>query len=103
MTENNIGEVQQDSLREQLGIVLQRTYLFTETVRENIRFGRLDATDAEIEEAAKLANADRFIRALPQGYETRVSEGGNNLSLGQRQLIAIARAMLANPPTSSSR
>jgi ATP-binding cassette subfamily B multidrug efflux pump len=94
---NNIGEVQQDSLREQLGIVLQRTYLFTETVRENIRFGRLDATDAEIEEAAKLANADRFIRALPQGYETRVSEGGNNLSLGQRQLIAIARAMLANP------
>lgn len=94
---HDIKDVKQDSLREQLGIVLQRTYLFTDTVRENIRFGRLDATDAEVEEAAMLANAHRFIRALPKGYETRVSEGGSNLSLGQRQLIAIARAMLSNP------
>ncbi len=94
---NDIRDVKQDSLRDQLGIVLQRTYLFTETVRENIRFGRLDATDAEVEEAAKLANAHQFIRALPNGYDTRVSEGGNNLSLGQRQLLAIARAMLSEP------
>lgn len=95
--EHDIRSVQQDSLRDQLGIVLQRTFLFTDTVRENIRFGRLDATDDEVEEVAELANADHFIRALPQGYETVVSEGGTNLSLGQRQLIAIARAMLANP------
>jgi len=93
----DIRDVTKDSLRDQLGIVLQRTYLFTETVRENIRFGRLDATDAEIEDAARLANAHHFITALPNGYETVVSEGGNNLSLGQRQLIAIARAALANP------
>ena len=84
-------------LRDQLGIVLQRTYLFTDTVRNNIRFGRLDATDAEIEAAATLANADHFIRALPRGYDTVVTEGGNNLSLGQRQLLAIARAALADP------
>jgi len=94
---HDIGSVQKDSLRDQLGIVLQRTYLFTATVRENIRFGRLDATDEEVEAAARLANADHFIRALPQGYEEVVSEGGTNLSLGQRQLIAIARAALANP------
>ena len=94
---HDIRDVQKDTLREQLGIVLQRTYLFTDTVRNNIKFGRLDATDAEIEEAARLANADHFIRALPQGYDTVVSEGGNNLSLGQRQLLAIARAALANP------
>ena len=93
----DIRDITKDSLRGQLGIVLQRTYLFTDTVRNNIRFGRLDATDAEIEEAARLANADHFIRALPQGYDTVVSEGGNNLSLGQRQLLAIARAALANP------
>lgn len=94
---HDLRDIQKDSLRDQLGIVLQRTFLFTETVRENIRFGRLDATDDEIEEAARLANADHFIRALPKGYDTVVSEGGTNLSLGQRQLIAIARAALANP------
>lgn len=94
---HDIREVTKDSLRDQLGIVLQRTYLFTETVRENIRFGRLDATDAEVEAAARLANAHHFIQALPDGYETIVSEGGNNLSLGQRQLLAIARAALAEP------
>ncbi len=94
---DDIRTVQKDTLRDQLGIVLQRTFLFTETVRENIRFGRLDATDSEIEAAARLANADHFIRALPQGYDTVVSEKGANLSLGQRQLIAIARAALANP------
>lgn len=94
---HDIREVTKDSLRDQLGIVLQRTYLFTDTVRANIRFGRLDATDAEVEAAARLANADHFIRALPQGYDTVVSEGGNNLSLGQRQLLAIARAALSDP------
>ncbi len=94
---HDLRDVQQDSLREQLGIVLQHTFLFTDTVRENIRFGRLEATDQEVEDAAYLAYADRFIRALPEGYDTVVSEGGNNLSLGQRQLLAIARAALANP------
>lgn len=94
---HDIRDVTKDSLRDQLGIVLQRTFLFTDTVRENIRFGRLDATNAEIEDAARLANAHHFITALPNGYETVVSEGGNNLSLGQRQLLAIARAALANP------
>ena len=93
----DIAAVTQDSLREQLGIVLQHTFLFSDTVRENIRFGRLDASDADVEAAARLANADRFIRALPEGYDTVVSEGGNNLSLGQRQLLAIARAALADP------
>ena len=94
---HDITRIGKDSLRDQLGIVLQRTYLFTDTVRNNIRFGRLDATDAEIEAAATLANADHFIRALPRGYDTVVTEGGNNLSLGQRQLLAIARAALADP------
>ena len=94
---HDICQVKKDTLRDQLGIVLQRTFLFSDTVRENIRFGRLDATDAEIEAAAKLANADHFIRALPRGYDEPISEGGTNLSLGQRQLLAIARAALANP------
>ncbi|HAY67978.1 MAG: ABC transporter ATP-binding protein [Acidimicrobiaceae bacterium] len=94
---HDIRDITKDSLRGQLGIVLQRTYLFTDTVRNNIKFGRLDATDAEIEDAARLANADHFIRALPHGYDTIVSEGGNNLSLGQRQLLAIARAALSDP------
>jgi len=94
---HDIRSVSQDSLRDQLGVVLQRTFLFTDTVRENIRFGRLEANDDEVEEAARLANADHFIRALPNGYETVVSEGGTNLSLGQRQLVAIARAMVADP------
>ncbi len=95
--DHDLREIRKDSLRGHLGIVLQHTFLFTETVRENIRFGRLDATDAEVEDAAQLANAHHFIRALPRGYDTVVSEGGNNLSLGQRQLIAIARAALSNP------
>lgn len=94
---HDIRDITKDSLRDQLGIVLQRTYLFTDTVRNNIKFGRLEASDEEVEEAAQLANADHFIRALPQGYDTVVSEGGNNLSLGQRQLLAIARAALSNP------
>lgn len=94
---HDIGDVQKDSLRDQLGIVLQRTYLFTDTVRNNIAFGRLDATDDEIVAAATLANAHRFITSLPNGYDTVISEGGNNLSLGQRQLIAIARTALSNP------
>jgi ATP-binding cassette subfamily B protein len=94
---HDIRDVRKDSLRSQLGVVLQRTYLFTDTVRENIRFGQLDATDAEIEAAARLANAHHFIKALPQGYDTVVSEGATNLSLGQRQLIAIARAAIADP------
>jgi len=93
----DIRTVPQDSLRSQLGVVLQHTMLFTDTVRNNIRFGRLDATDAEVEAAAELANAHHFIQALPRGYDTVVSEGGNNLSLGQRQLLAIARTALANP------
>jgi ATP-binding cassette, subfamily B, multidrug efflux pump len=84
-------------LRRQLGIVLQDTFLFAGTVLENIRYGRLDATDDEVVAAARLANADQFIHRLPQGYATPLSERGNNLSQGQRQLIAIARAILANP------
>jgi ATP-binding cassette subfamily B multidrug efflux pump len=85
------------SLRGQLGVVLQQTFLFAESVMENIRYSRLDATNEEVIEAAKLANADRFIRRLPQGYDTELSERGANLSEGQRQLIAIARAILADP------
>ncbi|MEM7030722.1 MAG: ABC transporter ATP-binding protein [Chloroflexota bacterium] len=93
----DIRDVQQDSLRQQLGIVLQDTFLFSGTVIENIRYGRLNASDDEVFEAAKLANADWFIRRLPQGYQTQVSERGHNFSEGQRQLIAIARAVLADP------
>ena len=93
----DVRSVQQASIREQLGIVLQDTFLFSGTIMENIRYGRLDATEDEIIAAAKLANADRFIRLLPQGYQTIVSEQGHNFSHGQRQLLAIARAVLADP------
>jgi ATP-binding cassette subfamily B protein len=80
-----------------LGIVLQDTYLFADTVMENIRYGRLDAVDDEVIAAAKIANADQFIRRLPHGYATPLSERGSNLSQGQRQLLSIARAILADP------
>ncbi len=94
---NDIRTVQQKSIREQLGIVLQDTFLFSGTVMDNIRYGRLTASDEEVRGAAKLANADWFIRRLPQGYQAQVSEKGHNFSQGQRQLLAIARAVLANP------
>jgi ATP-binding cassette subfamily B protein len=93
----DIRQVAQDSIRKQLSIVLQDTFLFSGTVMENIRYGRLEASDEEVEAAAKLANADWFIRHLPQGYQTEVSEQGHNFSQGQRQLLAIARAVLADP------
>lgn len=94
----NIKNIKKSELRRSLGIVLQDTHLFTGTVADNIRYGRLDATQEEIVEAAKLANADYFIRHLPQGYDTELSGDGSNLSQGQRQLLAIARAAVANPP-----
>ena len=93
----NIRTVHKESLRRQLGIVLQQSFLFAESVMDNIRYGRLDASDEEVIEAAKLANADVFIRRLPKGYDTKLSERGGNLSEGQRQLISIARAILADP------
>ena len=94
----NINKIKKSDLRHSLGIVLQDTNLFTGTVRENIRYGRLDATDEEIEVAARLANADECIRRLPQGYDTMLTDNGASLSQGQRQLIAIARAAVADPP-----
>ena len=93
----DIRAVRRFDLRRQLGIVLQDTYLFSETVMENIRYGRLEATDDEVIAAATLANADPFIRRLPHGYQTVLSERAGNLSQGQRQLLAIARAILSNP------
>jgi ATP-binding cassette subfamily B protein len=93
----DLRDLQKASLRRQLGIVLQDTFLFSESVMENLRYGRLDATDEECIAAAKLANADGFIRRLPEGYDTELSERGSNLSQGQRQLLAIARAILADP------
>ena len=94
----NVKNIEKDSLRRSLGIVLQDTHLFTGTIAENIRFGKLDATDEEVRAAAKIANADSFIRRLPQGYDTMVTSDGANLSQGQRQLLAIARAAVADPP-----
>lgn len=94
----DIKLIKKNDLRRSLGVVLQDTHLFTGTVMDNIRYGRLDATDEECKEAAKLANADSFIRHLPNGYETKLTGDGSNLSQGQRQLLAIARAAVANPP-----
>ena len=94
----NVKNIAKDDLRRSLGIVLQDTHLFTGTIADNIRFGKLDATDEEVRAAAKIANADSFIRRLPQGYETMVTSDGANLSQGQRQLLAIARAAVADPP-----
>ena len=94
----NINKIKKDDLRHSLGIVLQDTHLFTATVMENIRYGKLDATDEEVIAAAKLANADTFIQQLPDGYHTMLTGDGANLSQGQRQLLAIARAAIADPP-----
>ncbi|MGX7163622.1 ABC transporter ATP-binding protein [Enterococcus massiliensis] len=94
----NIKKIKKESLRHSLGIVLQDTHLFTGTVRENIRYGKLDATDEEVIKAAKLANAEDFIANLPNGYETIITGDGEGLSQGQRQLLAIARAAIADPP-----
>ena len=94
----NINKIKKADLRRSLGIVLQDTHLFTGTVKENIRYGKLDATEEEVVAAAKLANADSFIRRLPQGYDTMLKGDGANLSQGQRQLLAIARAAIADPP-----
>lgn len=94
----NINKIKKADLRRSLGIVLQDTHLFTGTVKENIRFGKLDATDEEVVAAAKLANADGFIRRLPQGYDTMLTGDGASLSQGQRQLLSIARAAIADPP-----
>ncbi len=94
----NVNKIKKADLRRSLGIVLQDTHLFTGTVRDNIRFGKLDATDDEIIAAAKLANADGFIKRLPDGYDTMLTGDGANLSQGQRQLLAIARAAVADPP-----
>ena len=94
----DVKDIRKDDLRRSLGMVLQDTHLFTGTIADNIRFGKLDATMEEVEQAAKIANADSFIRRLPQGYETMVTADGANLSQGQRQLLAIARAAISRPP-----
>ena len=94
----DVRDIAKDSLRRSLGVVLQDTRLFTGTVADNIRYGRLDATDEEVEAAAKLAGADVFIRHLPRGYDTVLSGDGGSLSQGERQLLNIARAACANPP-----
>ena len=94
----NINKIKKDDLRRSLSMVLQDTHLFTGTVMDNIRYGKLDATDEEVIKAAKLANADSFIRHLPEGYDTMLYSDGANLSQGQRQLLAIARAAVADPP-----
>ena len=94
----NINKIKKADLRRSLGIVLQDTHLFTASVMDNIRFGKLDATDEEVIAAAKLANADGFIKQLPDGYQTILTGDGSNLSQGQRQLLSIARAAVADPP-----
>ncbi|WP_308637126.1 ABC transporter ATP-binding protein [Paenibacillus silvisoli] len=94
---NDIQQMDKQELRQQIGLVLQDAYVFSGTIRENIRYGRLNATDEEVERAAWLANADSFIRKLPDGYDTYLSAEGGNLSQGQRQLLTIARAVLAKP------
>ena len=94
----DVRDIEKDSLRRSLGIVLQDTHLFTGTVADNIRYGRLEATDEEVQAAAAMAGADAFIRRLPQGYQTVLSGDGGNLSQGERQLLNIARAACANPP-----
>ena len=91
-------DIKKDDLRRSLGMVLQDTHLFTGTIADNIRFGKLDATPEEVRQAARIANADSFIRRLPKGYDTMVTADGANLSQGQRQLLAIARAAVADPP-----
>ena len=94
----NINKIKKDDLRRSLSMVLQDTHLFTGTVMDNIRYGKLDATDEEVYNASKLANADTFIKHLPDGYNTMLTADGSNLSQGQRQLLAIARASIADPP-----
>ena len=94
---NLTADITKESLRSKLAIVLQDTYLFSTSVRENIRYGRLEASNEQVEEAAGVANADHFIRSLPNGYDTVLAGEGNNLSQGQKQLLAIARAVLADP------
>ena len=94
----NIRKIKKDDLRKSLGMVLQDTSLFTGTIRDNIRYGKLNATDEEVEAAAKLSNADKFIKHLPHGYDTKITGNGEGLSQGQRQLLSIARAALNNPP-----
>ncbi|NLX42663.1 MAG: ATP-binding cassette domain-containing protein, partial [Chloroflexi bacterium] len=93
----DIRDVQRDSLRQALGLVLQDTVLFADTILENIRYGDLNASDEEVMAAARVSNADAFIQQLPDGYQTKLQEGGANLSQGQRQLLAIARVVLADP------
>lgn len=94
----NINKIRKEDLRRSIGMVFQETKLFTGTVKENIRYGKLDATDEEVEQAAKLSNADSFIRLLPDGYDTMLANAGESLSQGQRQLLSIARAAISNPP-----
>jgi ATP-binding cassette subfamily B protein len=94
---NDIRDIKKADLRHKLGLVLQDTFLFSDSVMENIRYGRLEATDEQVMEAARIADADHFIRQLPQSYQTKLTERASNLSQGQRQLLAIARAILADP------